>query len=70
MTGEGRVSFPEKNTEEYVNNANHFMLISRASGQDFALRRTFLDMEKEKDFITIFEIKDGAEQTWLHCKYL
>jgi len=37
VTGDGRTvaSFPENNTANYENNADHFMLIARPSGRDF-----------------------------------
>jgi len=65
VTGKGRqaASFPENNSRNYSNNANHFMLISLASGEDFTLTTTFIDVEQDKDFYRRFGIDDGAETT-------
>jgi len=65
VTGERRVvaAFPENNAANYSNNANHFMIISRPNGRDFNLTRIFTDIEKEKDYLRVYYIKDDAEKT-------
>jgi len=65
VTGEGRqiASFPENNTVNYENNANHLMVISRESGAHFNLTLTFLDTEEIQDFINVFGVEDGAKRT-------
>jgi len=67
VTGEGRTvaSFPEKNSQNYTNNANHFMLISRPSGRNFNLTGTFEDIEPWKDYFRYYWIADDAEETRL-----
>jgi len=64
-TGEGQrvVSFPANNAVDYKNNANHFMLISRASEREFDLTRIFQDIESESDYYVPFEIRDDSERT-------
>jgi len=65
VTGEGRAvaSFPLNNAVKYENNANHFMLISRASGRDLKVKRTFTDTEPEKHYFRRYWIVDDAEKT-------
>jgi len=62
--GPAKASFPENNAKDYENNANHFMLISRPSGRDFNITRTFTDTEPEKDYVRGFYLKDDAVKTW------
>jgi len=72
VTGEGRVvaSFPENSAANYPNsaanypnNADHFMLISRQSGGDFSLTRTFGHFEQAKDYFRAYYIVNDAEKT-------
>jgi len=57
-------SFPQDNAANYSDFAHHFMLISRPSGRDFNLTRTFQDIEKDADYYTPFEIRDDLHRTW------
>jgi len=68
VTGEGRVvaAFPENNAANYSNKADHFMIISRPSGRDLKLARTFGDIEREKDYLRVYYTKDDAEKTRFH----
>jgi len=65
VTGDGRAvaSFPENNTANYSNHANHFMIISRPSGRDFNLALTFRDIEPWTDYLRGYYIVDDAEKT-------
>jgi len=62
---EGRAvaSFPQNNTKNYENNADHFMLISRPSGRDFHLTLTFMDFENYNDHCRRFFIEDDFKKT-------
>jgi len=67
VMGEGPMvaSFPENNTVNYENNADHFMLIARPSGRPFNLTRIFYDTEADKDIIQRWYIDDVVEKTRL-----
>jgi len=55
--GELSATFPQYN-RRYLNDSNHFMLISLASGKNFQFTQRLLDVEC-KDFVRIFVINDG-----------
>jgi len=69
VTGEGSTvaSFPENNSVNYSNNANHFMLFSRPSGRDFKMTRTFLDIKAVNDYFRAFVPFDDADKTRFCC---
>jgi len=66
VTGDGPTvaSFPEKNAQNYSNNANHLMVISRASGQDFNLTLKFTDIEPVKDYFVWFFLQTFNGNCW------
>jgi len=66
LTGEGSIvgSFPENNAQNYSNNVNHFMLLSRPSGRNLNIKEVFVDIEPQKDYSLFFYIQDDAEKTW------
>jgi len=65
VTEEGRAvaSFPQNNVNNYKNNANHFLLISRPSGRDFNLTLTFIDIEPFSAYFRRFLIQDDSKET-------
>jgi len=68
--GQGVASFPDNNAKYYSKYANHFMLLSRASGRNFKLTNTFRDIEEKKDYIRLFQLNDDdAEKTRFCCGY-
>jgi len=63
--GEGRDagSFPKNNAANHSHNADHLMLISRQSGNDFNLTRTFMDIDLGKDNRRRFRIDNDSAKT-------